>query len=210
MEINNKHRSCIIFPLKDSGSLTSHRESHNHHHHSPHKQELPNSINSIKHCHGNPTSIVFPCYRQDEKIYSSPKQMHLKNAISEIQPFLTIGDAFTLRVCQVGPAYATSQLCCSHIYPWSWFSPWFWPESRPVAFLAWPQTQLIPIVLLGNHWMVCDANYSLQTQFLFCCPNFPVSHCCYGLDRCQHQHCSVQSDTRGQVPRWWVLPLSAW
>lgn len=119
MEINNKHRSCIIFPLKDSGSLTSHRESHNHHHHSPHKQELPNSINSINHCHGNPTSIVFPCYRQDEKIYSPPKQMHLKNAISEIQPFLTIGDAFTLRVCQVGPAYATSQLCCSHIYPCS-------------------------------------------------------------------------------------------
>lgn len=135
MEINNKHRSCIIFPLKDSGSLTSYRESHNHHHHSPHKQELPNSINSIKHCHGNPTSIVFPCYRQDEKIYSPPKQTHLKNAISETQPFLTIGDAFTLRVCQVGPAYATSQLCCSHIYPCSWFSPWFQPESRPVALI---------------------------------------------------------------------------
>lgn len=202
MELISKYRGCIIFPLKDCGPLTSYRVA-----------QLPSPFPSqariakqYKYYQAPSWKSHFQHFSLPQtgwKISSLPKQMHLKNTRSETQLFLTIGYAFT-KGLSLGPAHATSQLCCSHICPWCWFLDSNLNPDLLSWLMAWPQTQLIAMDELGNHWMVCDAIKLSKPNSYFV---VTVWHCCYGLDRCQHQHCSVQSDIGGQVPCRWVCCL---
>lgn len=88
----------------------------------------------------------------------------VKKARSKGQPFLTLGADFTLRFFH----WALLVLCHSCVAVMSAPSltpPGFWPGCWPtdLTFLPWPQTQLIVMDMLGNHWIVSDAGYSLWT-----------------------------------------------